>query len=101
MPPLVVTVADSPANVAIRISDQGGGISHADMSKVRSTKNKQQTNTNKSTNKHQQIWDFSFSTATKPNFDEFFTPQMGATLEEQSVKWPIAGTGYGLPFTAP
>jgi len=32
-------------------------------------------------------------------FDNFFTPEMAATLEEQSMRWPISGTGYGLPIS--
>ena len=34
LPPIVVTVADGSSKVAIRISDQGGGIPHEDMAKV-------------------------------------------------------------------
>jgi len=78
LPNIHVTVAACETHVAFRISDQGGGIDFELIPK---------------------IWDFSFTTAPKPKSEEFFTPQMGATLEEQSLKWPIAGVGYGLPIS--
>jgi signal transduction histidine kinase len=104
----VVTLADSPSRVAIRISDQGGGIPHEDMEKVAQPSNSTTTTLpsqplllflSLSLFSTPQIWNFSFSTSPKPQFDAFFTPQMGATLEQQSVQWPIAGTGYGLPIS--
>jgi len=81
VPPVHVVIADSLENedVAIKISDEGGGIPRSNM-------------------KH--IWSYLFTTAS-PSIQEKLVAfgDDGGASQDHSIQSPLAGLGYGLPIS--
>ena len=85
--PIEIVIADSDRDVAIKVSDRGGGIPRADQSK---------------------IWSFKYTTAQEPvedfNFliggpSESGAAESVAGRDQPPMCAPMAGFGFGLPLS--
>ncbi|OMJ20429.1 [Pyruvate dehydrogenase (acetyl-transferring)] kinase, mitochondrial [Smittium culicis] len=70
-PPIKVIVASGSEDIAIKISDEGGGISRSALEKV---------------------WTYMYTTADN-------TPDLEDSFDQTDFKAPLAGFGYGLPLS--
>ncbi|OMH85384.1 [Pyruvate dehydrogenase (acetyl-transferring)] kinase, mitochondrial [Zancudomyces culisetae] len=69
-PPIKIVVAEGNEDITIKISDEGGGISRSNLSKV---------------------WTYMYTTAEAPDLED--------TSDKSDFKAPLAGYGYGLPLS--
>jgi len=78
-PPIKVIIADGDHNedVAIKVSDEGGGISRRNTTK---------------------IWSYLFTTAD-PSIQEGMVGPNKDTAVDHGLDSPLAGLGYGLPIS--
>lgn len=78
IPPIQVVIADGKENedVAIKVSDEGGGIPRSNMKR---------------------IWNYLFTTADS-NIQEAFNAATDVHIDH-SIDSPLAGLGYGLPIS--
>ena len=77
MPPIKIVIADDPDNedVAIKVSDEGGGIKRSNMDNV---------------------WSYLFTTADSAVLERMLVDDSQAT--DFGTDTPLAGLGYGLPI---